>query len=70
MEIPAKNVTFSAIKSIFAPQGSDRITLMGLNESRDLEVMDEDIRFVIGGNLCPPLTYQMTKIEKSEFFRF
>ena len=34
---------FQAIKSIFAPQGCDRITVMDLNESQDLEVMNEDI---------------------------
>ena len=49
-----KNVTFSAIKSFFAPQECGRITSMNLNESQNLEVMDEDIRFEICGNLCFP----------------
>ena len=61
---------FQAIKSIFAPQGCDRITVMDLNESQDLEVMNEDIflRYVVISD--PPMTHQMTKIGKSEFFPF
>ena len=70
MKISAKNDTFSAIKSIFAPQGYDRITLMDLNESQEHEAMDEDILFEICSNLFPPMTHQMTKIEKWECFRF
>ena len=40
------------MKAILAPQGCDKITLMDLNESQDLEVMDEDILFEICGDLC------------------